>query len=34
MLIAVVHRHPRLGLPILAVSLALLAAGAYWLAAG
>ena len=27
MLIAIVHRHPRLALPLLAASLALLAAG-------
>ena len=29
MLIAMVHRHPRLKLPLLAISLVLLAAGGY-----
>jgi hypothetical protein len=33
MLIAVVHRHPRLTLPLLALSLALLAGGIYALVA-
>jgi hypothetical protein len=33
MLIAIVHRHPRLTLPFLAISLALLAAGTYALLA-
>jgi len=33
MLIAVVHRHPRLALPLLALSVALLIAGTYALLA-
>jgi hypothetical protein len=33
MLIAIVHRHPRLTLPLLAISVALVIAGAYLLPA-